>query len=245
MTEFTIQRGSDGFGSQMMAILTGYLIGCDKGHRYLYSTIRSIELCIIGAQNQELDEMNRILSAMMSNLGVERAAKNTPNIFVAHCKLPHLCTNTTFQGEGLEKLKVCWPLEPTSDKKTLSIHIRMGDDVEVDNRVRCQPIEYYNNLIRRCLERFPDHTIQLISWREPAIAEDLKDKVVVDASESSDVLRHYNLMIHSDILIIGSSSLSMSAGLLNPNTVLCDKDIIAISPQYPKQWNDQFEELLG
>lgn len=246
MAEFTIKRGNDGFGSQMLAILIGYLIGCETDNEYLYSSIDNIKLVNVGFQNQELDQINNVLSIMMSRLGVRKALTNTQNLFVPHTKLPHLCTNLTLQGRGIASLKTCWPLLPTSNKQVLSIHIRMGDDIEADNRARCQPIYYYNDLIKRCLKTFPNHIIQLISWREPDIIKDLKSFVTIKSSqEGGEILEHYNEMVHSDILIIGSSSFSMSAGLLNKGTVLCDKNIIGISPPYPKEWNDNFEELLG
>jgi hypothetical protein len=243
MIEFTIQRGSDGFGSQMITSLIAYLWATENDKTFYYLPLPGIILANgVGEQNQELFKLNMALKKMWSRLGIQRCKHPMRRFY----KPKELFERQPFTFATLPKLHGCWPISHTNNKKTLSIHIRMGDDVVPENRIRCQPIKYYNDLIRRCLERFPDHTIQLISWREPDIDEDLKSKVVIDSSKAGgEILDHYTKLIHSDILIIGSSSFSMSAGLLNSGIVLCDKEIIGISPRYPKQWNRNFEELLG
>lgn len=248
MTEFTIRKlGLDGFGSQMIMTLTAYLWALENEKTFYYIPFPGIQLVNVGKQDQEIKQLNRILTSMMKSLGVQKVQSNVKCFY----RLKDLYARKSLTFAGLSDLHSIWPLPRPKPihrhhKKTLSIHIRMGDDVEADDSVRCQPIEYYNSLIKQCLKVFPDHTIQLISWGNPDIDKDLRSKVIIDASrKGGEILRHYNMMIHSDILIIGSSTFSMSAGLLNPHTVLSDKNIIGISTEYPKQWNYNFEALLG
>ena len=243
LTQFTVKRGHDGFGSQMLATLIGYLLSVQNNIKFYYSPIECIKLCYVGEQNKEIKQLNAAIDSMMANLNISQAKSDIPVIIKPY----HLCNASTLKGVGLTNLKKCWKEpSPKKDRKTLSIHIRMGDDVEVDNRVRCQPISYYNSLIRRCLQAFPTYDIQVISWRQPNIDLDLKSKITMYSStDGGDIADHYNLMIHSDLLIVASSSFSISAGLLNKGHVLCDKNIIGISAPYPKEWNDNFRSVLG
>jgi hypothetical protein len=245
----TVRRGADGFGSQMLATLIGYLVLYERNIEFQYSLIPGITLAMgVGKQNQELSKINSVLSQMMKNLGVVPANNNIQSI-EGH-KAPYgLCSKDTFDSEAVEKLKRCWPIEKPADmvdRKTLSIHIRRGNDIASDNPSRWQPSEYYNKLIEQCLKCFPDYTIQLLSWGDPEIDESLKAKVVVNMSSlGGEILDHYNRMIHSDILIVGSSTFSISAGLLNNGVVLCDKNIISITAPYPSVWSERYKSLIG
>ena len=61
--------------------------------------------------------------------------------------------------------------------------------------------------------------------------------------------RGHDGLVHADILVVGSSTFSISAGMFNKNMVLCDKAICRLyrswATPFPSKWQSQFKSIIG
>ena len=96
---------------------------------------------------------------------------------------------------------------------------------------------------------YPDAKIHVFSWEQPDLIdfnENIKQKLVYHISDNGGVfIEDFNALIHSDILIVGSSTFSLCAGLFNKNLVLCDETIFKlITTPFPTDWIENFSKIL-
>lgn len=248
----TIRRGDDGFGSQLLSILSGIAYSKINNHTYYHSPIENIKL--VGNdinQNKEIPLINEFLDAFIKNLNIKY------NTYDKYC-----IVRPFFHSEILENGEIyynknftnyinsAYPLPKpeyyNNNKHNIAIHIRRGDDIlEKDMAVRWIDSEVYDNIIEKIKIKYPNSQIHIFSWRDPKIKN--KDNIIFHTSESGDTfLSDFNGLVWSDILIVGSSTFSIAAGLLNKNTVAIDNSIYKLKAMYiPKFWYETFKEIIN
>jgi len=237
-------------GGQLYHMMLGYaVLDSNAEYEFCYEVMRNFrfsthKLDLIQSNIKELNRTNDVLNAFWKNLGVSRADEDT------ELRGPVLseCNEDVFNNGALDRMGEAWPMPAPRAGKTLTIHLRQGDAPPSWR----QSVDYYNDLIRTCIERFPEHAIQTISWDKPDIDPDLQSKIIMNYEEDGyKFLDHFNEMVHSDILIVAYSSFSWAAGLINKNTVICDEKIIMrqrrapTSDPLPKKWSINFDKMIG
>jgi hypothetical protein len=105
----------------------------------------------------------------------------------------------------------------------VAIHIRRGDVNKKNHPDRWIETNDYIGFIRVIKEKYPDKKIVICSQGGAAMFEEIRrlfPDVVIDLQ--NDPLRHFNILVASDVLLPSLSSFSFIAGLLNKNTVIND-----------------------
>ena len=230
-----------GLGVQLYHMILGYIVTHGTEDEFCYEIMRDYKfeghpLTLSQSNGAELNRANDALNTFWATLGVSRVDKDTELI----PPVVHLCNEAVLSNGLLDRMGQAWPMPAPRVDKVLTIHIRLGDAPPSWR----QPAAYYNHLIRTCMERFPEHTIQTISWGKPDIDQDLRSQIIINyETDGYKFLNHFNEMVHSDILVVAYSSFSIAAGLLNRHTVMCDKDIMVGDDPYPSKWNINFKRM--
>jgi hypothetical protein len=86
----------------------------------------------------------------------------------------------------------------------------------------------------------------IFSWSDPKLNIDYPN-IINHISNSGDVfLEDFNSLVHSDILVVGSSTFSISAGFFNKNIVLCNSELCKLlETPYPSIWNKNYERYVN
>ena len=240
-------RGPDGFGSQMLAAFQGYLISRKENTAYCFNPISTIRLVNVGDSNEELEKVRSTIAATMSNLGVpECSLVGGPivNTAVPYRKV----SDDMFSKEALECLSKAWPCSPPDyfkDKFNIAVHIRRGGDIGPEEVLRWGDSEYYSTLIKDLLRRYPTAIVHTYSWGDPQLENFPKDRVIKHiSSKGGEFLDHYNALVHSDILMVASSSFSNSAALFNKNTVLVNPEFVGLLDNpYCSRWVQNYKDF--
>jgi hypothetical protein len=99
----------------------------------------------------------------------------------------------------------------------VAIHIRRKDSI--DKSGRYLPDNHYLNIIQNIQQCKQDHNITVYSQEVGFTPELYRDcKIVLDVDEND--FDTFKKLIHADHLIVGTSSFSYAAALLNKNTVV-------------------------
>lgn len=245
----TVIRGDDGFGSQMLCMFLGYLNSLRDSQEFCYTPIRQILLANkVGPSNKELNLLNSIIQSTMSNLGVPSCSQLTPDtpISVYNHSIYKDVNAGTFSQENLQMLQKSWPIQSPFENNTFNIviHLRRGKDISKSESVRWTPSSYYDNLIPKLLVQYPEARIHTVSWQNPEL-KDFKSSRLINhiSSEGDEILEHYNMMVHADMLFVCSSTFSASAGLFNKNIVFLDPTLMKLGGcPTPEKWMNDFRE---
>ena len=244
----TIDRCPDGFGSQLLSIISGIAYAKVNALRYLHTPISNLKLVDkLEFQNSELDKCNTLINSVIENLGLKHIAESDE-----YTKYSFF--HKIIKSEGVEKyynvlflneLANSYPSfmskpDCFDNNFNIKIHIRRGADIlEHDKKYRYIDSEFYEEIIKILKKKYPKSIIHIFSWNDSGINEG--ESIVFHKSETGDIfLNDFNAMVHSDILVVGSSSLSMVAGMFNKNTVICNDCLFKCTDPIPISWIENF-----
>ena len=133
------------------------------------------------------------------------------------------CFNHTRKIKNIIKEEFNIPKKEQKDEKIINIHIRRGDVNPEKHLDRWISDDYYLNCVETLLSKYPDHKVTIHTQRKGFNSDLYKDYKVVYDDEIDDVQTWLEL-IYSDILVIGKSSFSYSAGILCDGLVIYPSD---------------------
>lgn len=246
----TISRGEDGFGSQLFSIISG-LAYCDK-HKipYKHSPIQNIKLLSSkNFLNEDLIRSNEFVFSIINNIDISKTEDLDCTIKpFCHDLIYNEGSENYFTENFLEKIKSSHTFNFGGDQtRTISIHIRRGEDIfDEDKPYRWIESETYQKLIEFILEKESDCKIKIFSWGESGIR--LSDaRIEYHTSDSGGkFMDDFIKMVTSDILIVGSSTFSISAGFLNKNMVLSHTKLMKLNnTPIPRIWENNFNTYFN
>jgi hypothetical protein len=247
--KFTIKHQDGyyaGFGCYFFDIITGLAYAKKNNIEYVHSPIGNIKLeDKPNFQNKELNDSNNMINTIMNNLGIKvdlnYEEKNIKHFF--HREIREGGVENYYTIEFLKTLQLAYCVEKSyfykDSKKNIAIHVRRGD-VPINRFIQA---EVYDNIIEKLREKYPDYNIHVFCWG----GVKLKDKNIIchftDSGE--EFLEHFNAFIHADILVVGSSSLSVVAGFFSKGQIMCHEDIYKSSDPYPLVWRENYINLMS
>jgi hypothetical protein len=259
MNYITNIDGGDGFGSQFLARISGMAYANHHKLNYVHYPIKTLLLEDNPSQSRtdELDSSNKLLDNIMSNLGIKNIDElDSSDTIDAYCRVNfyrEILSNPYqyFNKEWINRLKNSYtensPSYYQNGKLNIAIHIRRGNDISINDSLRYVNSDLYNDVISRLLEKYKNSIIHIFSWNDPQINVD-SDRIVYHTTSDGgkEFICDFNALVHADILLVGSSTFSISAGFFNKNTVLYNKKIsrIDLNPFIPN-WETNFKNIIG
>jgi hypothetical protein len=259
MSYITNQDGGDGFGSQLLSRIAAISYADHHKLNYVHFPLKTILLEDKPSQsrNSELESANILLNNIMQNLGVKNIEDIDTDIEidvydrVNFYNQINLDPNQYFTDDLLSKLKNSYNENPpdyyASEKLNIAIHIRRGSDIRSDDYYRYVNSDIYDDIIERLLQKYDNSIIHIFSWNDPGITIK-SDRIMyhVTPDGGKEFLSDFNALVHADILLVGSSTFSTSAGFFNKNLVLYSRTIgrISVNPFVPT-WENNFENIIG
>jgi hypothetical protein len=261
--KITVQRGNDGFGSQFMSILSGIAYSVHNNYEYCHTPLMGIKLLNLDTnQDGELQRANNLIENFVKNLGYNHCSCNDHVMKV-------VCNNVYFVkphfhdyifNNGVDKFYTqkllnsfskAYPLEKPSyynSNFNIAIHIRRGDDIFHPSDIKYRIIDnnVYENIITILQNKYPDAIIHIFSWTDPNLNINTKNIVYHISNSGEYFLNDFNGLVHSDLLVVGSSSFSITAGLLNNKMVLINSELCKLqNTPIPSFWFDNFNNIIG
>lgn len=255
----TTEDGGDGFGSQLLSRIAGITYANCHNLEYIHFPIKTIILEDNPSisRNSELENSNLLLESMMKNLQIK-----TPNEVNEYSSINtyhrvnfynEINSNPSqyFTEDLLNKFKNSYTSSPPdyyeNAKLNIAVHIRRGNDIRSDDFIRYVSSDIYVNVVQKLLERFDNAVIHIFSWNDPDLKiESDRIKYHITSDGGKEFLSDFNALVHADILLVGSSTFSLSAGFFNKNLVLYNKKIhrMGINPFVPA-WENNFQDIIG
>lgn len=251
--------GGDGFGSQFLARISGLTYANYHELNYVHFPIKTILLEDIPSKSRtdELDSSNKLLNNIMSNLRIKNIDElDSSDIIDTYPRVDfyrEILSNPSqyFTQEWISSLQNSYTDPPPSyyqnQKLNIAIHIRRGNDISINDSLRYINSDLYDNIITRLLEKYQDCIIHIFSWNDPQINVH-SDRIVhhTTSDGGKEFIYDFNALVHADILLVGSSTFSISAGFFNKNTILYNKKIsrIDVNPFIPI-WETNFQNIIG
>jgi hypothetical protein len=208
----TIKGKTDGFGAQYQAILSGIAYCRYKKYIYVHSPITRMEHDVdvekandfIGIDIHSVVDPGCNILEQPFILDVHRS--NTPSMY--------------YTDEVLEMIRKCYysSKKPNVCEIDIAIHIRRGDVSDNENKLRFTPNHVYKIIIHKLKEKYPGYTITVFSEGNYADFIDcgLEEKYF---RLNEDIFETFHSLVSSKVLIMGLSSFSYCAGIINKNTV--------------------------
>jgi hypothetical protein len=259
MSYITNQDGGDGFGSQFLSRIAGISYANYHKLNYVHFPLKTILLEDKPSQSRtsELENANTLLDNIMANLGVKTPEEIDAGISIdAYDRVNfyhEINSNPSqyFTDDLLLKLKNSYNENPpnyyTSEKLNIAIHIRRGNDISSNDYSRYVNSDIYDDIIERLLQKYDNSIIHIFSWNDPGITIK-SDRIMyhITSDGGKEFLSDFNALVHADILLVGSSTFSISAGFFNKNLVLYSRKIgrIEVNPFVPI-WENNFENIVG
>lgn len=208
MTKYTVYGGSDGFGAQYQARLSGIAFCNYKNYQYVHTPFQSL------SHGENADELNNFV-------GIPQSKYVKPDIWskgernIHYSEKPSLYYTT----EVLEKIRGYYysTEKPTIDIPDIAIHIRRGDVKKTCNQRYTSNNEYID-IINKLKQLYPDYKITIFS---EGIEDDFKELQDLDINFQLNVniKETFHSMVQAKVLVLAKSSFSYCAGLLNENIV--------------------------
>jgi hypothetical protein len=250
----TVNRGPDGFGSQLLSIISG--IAYCKAHGYNYIHTPLIGFYLLDKPNEmlkdDLNDANNLLNRLVEKLNYKIIDECfTDNLYVhdyfyneilLDCDKYYNDSFLNFISSAYDKAKP----EYYKDEFNIAIHIRRGNDIpEKDIPIRVIENSVYEQLIYKLNLKYPNSKIHIFSWNNPNLNLNLDNIVYHIVDEGNKFLEDFNALVHADLLVVGSSTFSASAGILNKNTVICNDNIFKImQTPIPKKWMENYYRII-
>ena len=210
---YTITGKIDGFGAQYLAILSG--IAYCKTHKYTYIHTPFTTM----AHNVDISNANEFIGINTS----ERLSDISRNIIKKeYIRAVHYNGSPSlyYTDTVLEYIRDCYDSskKPNIDNVDIAIHIRRGDVNKEVNTDRYTDNNVYLKIINKLKEKYPEYKIKIYS---EGTYEDFRDLGVEENSLmlNTDIFETFHSLVSSKVLIIGCSSFSYCAGIINRNTV--------------------------
>lgn len=224
----TIQRGSDGFGSQFLSIISGILYAKAHGKEYLHSPISNIKLSDKSEfQNEEYERAKKLVDTIVHNMGYANLDKQSCEIRNFFHQEIYESPEKYFSKKIMESFQHSYPMERPSyydaSSMHIAVHIRRGADIlDFDVPWRIVDSKVYDRIISKLLSKYPEAKIHIFSWSNPGLSIDHKNIIYHTVSSGNYFLDDFNALVHADILVVGCSSFSHAAAVFNKNIILYD-----------------------
>jgi hypothetical protein len=262
MNCITIKRGNDGFGSQLFSIISGIAFCIKNGIQYSHTRLENIKLVDNNQfQNTEIDLANEMIDKIIDNLGVD--TKQPCNQFpFFYNQIYNEGVEVYFNDEFLKKISDSYPNQKpetyNNNKFNIAIHVRRGDDIPqnsnselgeayIDNlNARWIKPEVYEDLIDVLINKIPNTHIHIFSWKDSGIKLNY-DNITYHVTDTGDsFLGHFNHLVSADLLVVGSSTFSISAGFFNRNKTICHDSLCKLqNTPIPIQWIKNYDEIIN
>lgn len=256
----TTDNIGDGFGAQLFSRISAIIYSKFHKLNYLHNPIPGILLVDKPeiSRTNDLENANELLNIIMSNLNIANINEvgNQNNIEVYHRTYFYnqILTdvdnyiNDNILKEFQKSYKKDYPDFYKKNNVNIAIHIRRGNDIQSDDSFRYINANVYDKIIEILLEKFQNAIIHVFSWNDPQIkikSERLVNHITLDGGE--EFVSDFNALVHADILLVGSSTFSLSAGFFNKNKVLCSKKLFKLysNSPFPSIWERNFENIIG
>jgi hypothetical protein len=257
----TIQRGNDGFGSQLFSIISGLSYCVKNNCQYTHSQINNIKLIDKDEfQNDELSKSNLMINEIIENLGMNSERTDCRVYPFLHNHIFDNDVDKFFTEDFIKSLNKSYPY-PKPDifkngKINIAIHIRRGDDIPTTpnpNFIDFQQnyferwikSEVYDELIFKLNEKIPNAMFHIFSWNNPQLKISLPNIVYHTVTNGEKFIDDFNLLVHSDLLVVGSSTFSISAGFFNSNKVICHDSLCKLpKTPIPSIWVNNYHKIL-
>lgn len=252
MSCLTIKRGDDGFGSQLFSIISGISYCESKGIKYLHSNIENIKLVDKEVfQNEEIPILNEIINQIITNMGFDfYNGENCEIKPFLHDVIFDDGPENYFTDNILNKLSLSYqykyPKMYNSQYTNIAIHIRRGNDIkEEDKTHRWIDSSIYDNLIIKLNDIIENPHFHIFSWGNPNLSITIPNITYHTVNSGEKFIEHFNHMVHSDILVVGSSTFSISAGFFNKNKVICHESLCKLNrTPIPTQWIENYHTII-
>lgn len=259
MNYISNQDGGDGFGSQLLSRIAAIFYANYHNLNYIHFPIKKIILedNPSKSRDNELEEVNLLLKKIIKNLDVKSINEivDNPKIDIYDRLHFYHQINSNPEQYFTKKLLLKFKNSYTQDipeyyknkKLNIAIHIRRGDDISSDNFHRYVNSDIYDVIVEKLLKKFDDAIIHIFSWNNPDLTIK-SDRIIyhITSDGGKEFLSDFNGLVQADILLIGSSTFSISAGFFNKNLVLYSRKIdrMGLNPFVPS-WENNFEVLIG
>lgn len=252
MSCLTIKRGNDGFGSQLFSIISGICYCEHKGIKYLHSNIENIKLVDKESfQNDEITILNEVINQIIINMRFDfyNGENCTIKPFL-HDVIFDEGVENYFTDDILTKLNCSYnyeyPKTYNNGYTNIAIHVRRGDDIiDSDKPFRWIDSSVYDNLINTLNQKIKNPHFHIFSWGNPNLSINIPNVTYHIVNSGEKFIEHFNCLVHSDILIVGSSTFSISAGFFNKNKVICHNSLCKLDKTpIPKQWIKNYHTLI-
>jgi hypothetical protein len=253
MNCLTIKRGDDGFGSQLFSIISGICYCESKGIKYLHSKIENIKLVDKESfQNEEIQVLNETINQMIINMGL--GFYNGENCIIKpflHDLIFHEGPENYFTDNILIKLSSSYHHEQpkiyNSQYTNVAIHIRRGDDIKEEEKYhRWIDSSIYDDLIGKLNDVIENPHFHIFSWGNPHLSTKIPNITYHTVNSGEKFMEHFNCLVNSDILVVGSSTFSLSAGFFSKNKVICHKSLCKLDKTpIPTQWIENYHTLIS
>jgi len=253
MANMTTRVHGDGFGSQFNCMISAILSCQTLGNQFYHTPIKSLVLDNDpNPQNQDLVRANAMLDDYISDLGFRNATEedNCQGLGFYDCGI-YANPEAYYTDVNLNFLK-SWKRIPKSvfykqGEFNIAIHIRRGDDVVDPRHLQCRIISFdlYDSIIQNLRKTFPEANIHIFCWGTPELKSEDEKTFFHLVDNGGYFLDHFIAMIQADVLVVGSSSFSFSAGFLNKNVVICDDLIFRLNDMpLPPEWKLNYKKYI-
>jgi len=253
----TINRGKDGFGSQMYATIIGYLATMHVNKKYYYSNLSPITLKNVGTLRERTIDSNVLLNKIMTNLNVKHISLRNKLESCIQIQLPYACvTQESFLNDHHRKLQDSWPMPKPDffqDYHNICIHMRRGQDTNVNDKHRWIDSGFYEKMLETLFVKYPASKIHIFCWGDSGLSHIKNENLTIHNSDGFNFINDYNALVHADMLIVAGSTFSISAAFFNKNLILCSNDIVKFNSSdnmnckkapFPDLWEKNYNDVL-
>jgi len=209
---YTIADKHDGFGSQYQGIFSGIALCKAENYIYVHTPIKILQHGVdVKKANEFIGIKNNIENYDTNNIIKERFSAK-----VHWCKTPSIY----YTDEVIDYIRNCYysTEKPNIGLIDIAIHIRRGDVSKTREVGRYIDNKFYAEVIKKLKVKYPVYTITVFSEGK---YEDFNDLGLEEScfKLNTDVFESFHSLVSSKVLIIGYSSFSWTAGLINKNIV--------------------------
>ena len=208
MKKYTVYGGSDGFGAQYQARLSGIAFCNHNNYEYVHTPFQYVH------HGETAGELNKFI-------GIPDSKGSKPDIYSKGARYIHYSKRPSiyYTHEVLQKIRGYYysTEKPDIVIPDIAIHIRRGD-VDKNCAQRYTSNTEYIDIIDKLTKLYPDYKITIFSQ---GTEDDFKElqKPNVNFQLNMNLMETFHSMVRSKVFVMAKSSLSYCAGLLNENIV--------------------------
>lgn len=251
----TIVRGYDGFGSQLLSILSGIAYAKKNNWNYFHTPINGIKLVgkPINTDTTLIKNCNKFVSDIMMELKIPETNNSidVKTFPFFHKEIFNDGVENYYNDDFFKYIQKGYvqnyPKFYNKNEVNIAIHIRRGDDIlKEDKKFRWIDNSVYENIIGKLLEKYKNAIIHIFSWNNPNIKIYNKNIFYHISNDENNFLDDFNCLVHADILVVGSSTFSISAGMFNKNKVVCDDSLCKLlDTPIPVSWKKNYANIIN